>query len=137
MTDYFVPVVAGVIERDGKVLIARRFRVGDPLTGTWEFPGGKVCEGETPQESLKRELYEELNIEVEVKDFLVEGRYSYPHVSIHLQAYRCIWSGGEIELREHKEHAWVFPEELFRFELSPADHIIAKRLIDMKRSAGK
>ncbi|MCX7822653.1 MAG: (deoxy)nucleoside triphosphate pyrophosphohydrolase [Syntrophobacterales bacterium] len=121
-------VVAGVIEKDGRFFIAKRFKSEDPLKGTWEFPGGKVKRGETPQESLKRELYEELNIEVEVGDFLVEEIYHYPHISIRLRAYRCTWKGGEIHLKDHGEYAWVLPEELFSFTLSPADYIIAKKL---------
>lgn len=133
MSEGFILVVAGVIEKEGKVLIAKRSRPDDPLAGTWEFPGGKVRAGETPQESIRRELREELNIEVDVKEFLVEGRYRYPHISIRLQAYRCIWRSGEIKLLDHKEYAWVSPKDLFNFKLSPADHIIAERLIELEK----
>jgi 8-oxo-dGTP diphosphatase len=123
-----VPVAAGVIIRNGKIFIARRSGSQDPLAGTWEFPGGKIRPGESPQECLKRELLEELNIEVAVEEFVTECTYFYPHVSIKLMAYKCFWKSGEIRLIDHGDFAWVTPEELLNFNLSPADRIIAKRI---------
>lgn len=124
-----VLVVAGVIEREGKVLIAQRSDPNDPLFNSWEFPGGKVRTGETPQASLIRELQEELNITVDVGELLVEGCYEYPHIAIKLQAYRCEWKAGELKLNSHGNYAWVFPEELTNYNLSPADYIIVGRLL--------
>ncbi|MEJ5301249.1 MAG: (deoxy)nucleoside triphosphate pyrophosphohydrolase [Thermodesulforhabdaceae bacterium] len=124
-----VLVVAGVIEKDGKVLIAQRSNPDDPLFNTWEFPGGKVRPGETPQISLMRELQEELNIIVDVGDLLVEGVYAYPHISIKLQAYRCVWKAGDIKLNSHGAYKWVFPEEVSNYNLSPADYMILEKLL--------
>jgi|YNPNPStandDraft_1061719.scaffolds.fasta_scaffold02628_1 mutator protein MutT len=127
-----VLVVAGVIEKEGKVLIAQRSNPNDPLFKSWEFPGGKVRPGETPQASLVRELQEELNITVDVGDLLVEGFYKYPHIAIRLQAYRCVWKEGELKLNSHGDYAWVFPEEISNYNLSPADYIIVERLLEGK-----
>ncbi len=124
-----VPVAAGIIIKDGKIFIARRSRPGDPLASTWEFPGGKIRPGESPEECLKRELFEELNITVEVREYVGECIYHYPHVSIRLMAYRCSWVSGELKLTEHEAFAWVSPGDLAGYNLSPADMIIAEKLV--------
>ncbi len=124
-----VVVVAAVIEHEGKVLIARRAGLSDPLRGCWEFPGGKVEQGEIPQDSLRREIREELGIEVEVGDFVEESVYPYPHATVHLLAYRCRWIGGTLSLSAHSAVMWLFPQDLLHYDLSPADRPIAEKIL--------
>lgn len=122
-----VKVVAAVIERDGRVLIAKR-RQGDVLAGKWEFPGGKIDLGETAQEALKRELHEELDIEVEVSDFICSSRYDYEHISVELSAYRVLQISGDITPLVHDEVKWVLLEDLCLYEFPAANEEIVRRL---------
>jgi 8-oxo-dGTP diphosphatase len=124
----YVPVTAAIIRKDNKVLIAKRKRaiMGSP----WEFPGGKVEKNETLQECLKRELYEELGIGVEIGAFLC----SHKHVlncqsAIHLYAYEVIHVSGEFQLRDHEEIRWVTDEELEQYNFPDADRMIIKFLL--------
>ena len=71
---YMIKVVAAILEKEDKILIAKK-REGKPLAGLWEFPGGKIEEGETPEESLIRELMEEMNIKVRVNEYVGESIY--------------------------------------------------------------
>ncbi len=122
-------VTAAVIEREGKILIARR-KGGDPLAGKWEFPGGKVEAGETPEECLKRELREELGIETEIRSFLCSSRFAYRHMAVELLAYRTSYVSGEITLGEHDRIEWILPEELGNYDFSEADQPVVRRLQD-------
>jgi len=124
----YVPVTAAIIRKDNKVLIAKRKRalMGSP----WEFPGGKAENNETLQECLKRELYEELGIEVEVGAFLC----SHKHVlncksAIHLYAYEVTHLSGEFQLMDHEEIRWVAVDELERYNFPDADRMIIKFLL--------
>ncbi len=122
-----VQVTAAVLEKDGKYFIAQRklFLDGrkreDPLSGKWEFPGGKIEPGETPEECLARELKEELGIEVTVHEYLGSTVHHYDHISIELMAYRATWVGGAITVKDHHDYRWVSADELDRFEFLPAD----------------
>jgi 8-oxo-dGTP diphosphatase len=120
-------VTAAVIEKDGKILIARRKRE-DPLGGKWEFPGGKIESGETPEDCLRRELREELGIETRVEEFLCTSRYVYRHITIELLAYRTSYVSGEIMLHEHERIEWILPEELKDYDFSEADRPIVRKL---------
>jgi 8-oxo-dGTP diphosphatase len=120
-------VTAAIIIRDNRVLIAKRPDNGGQA-GRWEFPGGKIEDGESPEECLRRELYEELEIEVEVKGFFEKSIYRYDKGAIELLAYRAEWVGGDIRVREHDEIRWVYAWELDSYELMPADLPIKDKL---------
>ena len=120
-------VTAAVLERDGRILIARRGK-GDPLEGKWEFPGGKMEPGESPEACLRRELREELGIETRIGPYLGTSHFAYVHASIELVAYRATFVSGELELREHQEVAWIPSEELLAYDLAEADIPIARML---------
>ena len=122
-------VTAAVIEKDGRILIARR-KAGDAMGGKWEFPGGKLEPGETPEECLKRELKEELGIEAEIQEFLLSSKFTYRHMAVELLAFRTSHVSGEITLHEHERIAWILPEELDLYDFPEADKPILERLKD-------
>lgn len=116
-----IDVVAAVIENEaGKILVAKR-KQGKKLAGFWEFPGGKIEEGETPEESLQRELQEEMNVEIEVGAFIGENVHYYGEFAIRLMVYRARIIRGEIKLSDHEEYAWLEAGELTNVKLAPAD----------------
>jgi 8-oxo-dGTP diphosphatase len=123
-----IRVTAGIIENKGKVLVARRNK-DDPLKDKWEFPGGKIEDGETPEECLKRELHEELGIDAEVGTFLCSTKYTYDHISIELLAYNINHFSGDIVLNDHEEIEWVTPSELHNYDFPEADNPIIDRLL--------
>lgn len=113
-------VVAALLVVDGKILLARR-RPGKSLAGFWEFPGGKIENGESPEEALERELREEFSIETRTGKLLGTNRHHYPDFQIELSAYWSELLSGEFRLTDHDEVRWVAPQELSQFRLAPAD----------------
>lgn len=120
-------VTAALWIEDGKVFIARR-PSGDKLQGKWEFPGGKVEAGETPQECLRREMAEELGIDVAVRDYFGSSIYTYESGCIELMAYFVHYRSGEMNLRAHGEASWVEPADLAAIDFAPADIPLAAAL---------
>ena len=116
-------VVCAVIRRGGKILAMRRKHAS--MNGKWEFPGGKLENGESEQACLERELSEELGIRGKTGAFLTESLYRYPFGEILLRAYEFDWQEGEIALRVHDRAEWVEPAALGTLDLSPADVPIA------------
>ena len=125
-----VVVTAGIIERDGKILIAQR-KKGSRLEYKWELPGGKLEEGETPEECLVRELHEEFGVETRVKSFFGESKYTYSHISIEMQAYKVEYLGGEFKLNSHEQIKWVSPSEMQLYDFAEADKPIVKKIIEL------
>lgn len=113
-------VTAAVIEKDGKILLARR-KEGDALAGKWEFPGGKLEPGETPQACLRRELMEEFGVETEIGPFVCASEFDYKHNHIELLVYRAAHLSGEFKLNDHSAIAWVSLAELDNYDLASAD----------------
>ena len=124
-----ITVTAAVLEKDGWILIARRKR-GDRLADKWEFPGGKIEEGETPEACLRRELQEELGIDVSVGGFVGRSCHRYSHGEIELLAYRAIHLSGDFQLHDHEEIRWVLPADLASHDFSAADIPIVKLLLE-------
>ena len=121
-----VEVVAAVIERDGKLLITRR-RAGTHLSGLWEFPGGKPEPGEALEDALRREISEELDARVSVKERLETVDWQYPDKRVSLVFFRC-GVEGEPRPLEGQEMAWVSPADLRRYEFPAADLVLIERL---------
>lgn len=121
-----IRVTAAIIEKDGQFLIARK-RVG-ALAGMWEFPGGKIEPGESPEECLQREIREEFGIEITVGSHLATSRYTYPHIAIELIGYHTTYQSGEIILTDHDRIAWVTPAEMKNYTFAPADLPIVSAL---------
>ena len=115
-----IEVVAAILENNDKILIARR-KSGKNMAGFWEFPGGKKEINESDKEALKRELMEELSIEVELKNYIGESVYTYPDKTIKLTAYSGVITKGKIILSDHDEYKWVSFEEILNYKISPAD----------------
>jgi 8-oxo-dGTP diphosphatase len=91
------------------------------MPGKWEFPGGKIEEGETPEAALEREIYEEFGVEVQTKEFLHANLYDYGSFKIELRAYKTLYKRGDFELTDHDRIEWVRPEILESYDLTEAD----------------
>ncbi len=115
-----IKVTAAILEKDGQIIIAQR-KSSDHLSGKWEFPGGKIEPGETPEECLARELKEEFDIDVTIGEHLGSNVHHYDHISIELMAYRASWVGGAITMNDHKAYRWVTVDQLTEFDFAPAD----------------
>ncbi|RKX74152.1 MAG: 8-oxo-dGTP diphosphatase MutT [Spirochaetes bacterium] len=125
-----ITVVAGVLKKDGHVFLARRKR-GTSFERMWEFPGGKVENGESPEDALIREFREELGIDIKVKRFICRSFYSNENVTITLLAYEVNRVSGSITLCEHEDARWVSLPEANRFELIPPDIEVVKALTNV------
>lgn len=121
-------VTAAVLKKSGRILIARR-KKGKHMGNKWEFPGGKIDPGETPEECLRRELAEEFSIDARIGPFLLSIRFQNEEVSLELLAYEAEHLSGDFQLHEHEEIRWVRPEEALRFDLADSDRVIAEALI--------
>jgi 8-oxo-dGTP diphosphatase len=120
-------VTAGIIEENGKVLIARR-KPGKHMGGKWEFPGGKIEPGETPEESLARELEEELAVRARVGELLCRSFYEGDGISLELLVYRVSIVDGTPTLLEHQEIRWVLPADLLSYDLADSDRNVVECL---------
>lgn len=115
-----VDVSCAVIRHKGKVLIAQRSKnMAMPLK--WEFPGGKVKEEESIEQSLIREISEELNILISIDYKLTPIKHKYAHIHIRLHPFACSFQAGNIYLSEHQEIRWVDPQELLDYDWAAAD----------------
>lgn len=119
-------VVCAMIVNDGKLLIAQHgMHSGHPFQ--WEFPGGKIIPGEKAEVALKREVYEELLIEISVEIPLQPVIYQYPGREIYLMPFICNWISGEIQLMEHYDFRWINVRDIFDFDMLPADFEMLNR----------
>ncbi|MCR5737980.1 MAG: (deoxy)nucleoside triphosphate pyrophosphohydrolase [Eubacterium sp.] len=114
-----INVVAAVIRKDNKIFATQR-GYGD-FKGGWEFPGGKVEEGETPQQALVREIKEELDTVIQVGELIDTVEYDYPNFHLSMKCYWCEIVTGTLELKEHDAAKWLDKEHLRSVEWLPAD----------------
>jgi 8-oxo-dGTP diphosphatase len=115
-----VEVVAGIIYKDDKFLIAQR-NLKKAQGGLWEFPGGKLEVGETPEDALVREIKEEFNADIKVEGFVGENIHHYPEKDIKLMFYKARLIGENIEALEHEDFKWITKEDRDNFEFAGAD----------------
>lgn len=125
-----ITVVAAFIKKDNKVLIAKRLTGDENVFGKWEFPGGKLEKGETEKEALKREIREEFELDIKVKEFIVNNICEYPKRTIDLRLYECEYIDGEFKLHDHSEYSWVDIDKLLEYDLAKADIPLAKYLME-------
>lgn len=114
-----IEVVAAILHQNGRYLATQR-GYGE-FEGMWEFPGGKIEPGEIQEDALKREIQEELGIEIIIEKQLCTTEYDYPSFHLSMNCFLCSISSGEIELREHKSARWLTTEQMNTLEWLPAD----------------
>jgi len=118
-----IHVACAIIELDGLVLAARR-SAAKSLPLKWEFPGGKIDPGESPEVCVKRELIEEMGIFIDIRASLPPGAHHYPDFSVTLYPLICAISSGTIALNEHAEVMWLPPEDLNSLDWAEADFAV-------------
>lgn len=122
-----IPVVAALIVRGGRLLIARRPE-GRHMAGRWEFPGGKLEKGESPEEAVEREIREELGLDVRAGQIYQAIAYSYPEKDVLLLFYAASVVSGEPRPIEEAEIRWATVEELDGYAFAPVDEMLVQRL---------
>ena len=122
-----IDVAAGLVFLNAKLLITQR-KAQTHLAGLWEFPGGKRERNETFEECLKRELKEEIGIEVLVGELVESLTHAYPEKTVRLNFYRCEWRQGELQPLGCADFKWIGREQLPEFQFPPADARLLERL---------
>lgn len=126
-------VVAAVIEADGRVLCMQRGVTRYCYTShLWEFPGGKIEPGETPEQALHRELIEEMNLDVKVHELLATVTHDYPDFTVTLAAYRCTAGSTTFIMREHAACRWLHWNELETLDWCAADERLVAQILHFK-----
>ena len=124
----YIKVVAAVIFRENKILIARR-KKGKHVESCWEYPGGKTEKNEEEKKALKRELKEEFNIEASIEKYLTESFHEYENININLKAYLVRDFLCDFKLSDHDKIEWIKIEEIKKYDFAPADIPINDYLI--------
>lgn len=121
-------VTAAIIKKENKILIAQR-KEGSHLAMKWEFPGGKLEEGEHPEACLTREIQEELGLTITIDSIyeVISHRYGEKHIL--LLCYLCSYKGGEAVTRDCNDFSWVEPSEMKEYDFAEADIPVVERLI--------
>ena len=128
-----IEVVAAVIEHNGKILCMQRDQGKyDYVSFKWEFPGGKIEPGETKEQALKRELMEEMELNVEVVEHFLDVNHTYPDFTMNMYSFRCTTNSDKFKLNVHKDFKWLPLSELKTLEWAPADMPIVNKLISKK-----
>lgn len=125
---------AALVDADNRILLARR-PAGKTFAGLWEFPGGKIEPGETPEQALRRELAEELSIDVcpGCLSPLTFASHSYPEFHLLMPVFLCRQWDGSVAAQEGQELAWVKPNRLATYPMPPADRPLIPLLCDLVR----
>lgn len=126
-----VKVVAAIIKavnENGETIIFATQRGYGDFKGGWEFPGGKIESGETPQEALKREIIEELDTEVSVGKLMDTVEYDYPQFHLSMDCFWCQIVRGNLVLKEHEAARWLTKDELNNVEWLPADITLIEKI---------
>lgn len=124
-----INVVAAVIRDEDKVLATAR-GYGE-YKGWWEFPGGKIESGETPKEALVREIQVELDIHIQIDEYITTVEYDYPQFHLSMQCYFCNRISGNLTLKEAESSRWLSKEQLYSVKWLPADAKIVKYIKEM------
>jgi len=122
-----IDVVAAVIKKNNKYFIAKRNR-HKHFAFHWEFPGGKVDNDESFEQALKREIYEELSINIKIKEKITSEKYKDDKIDVKVHYFLCEVMDEEIILSEHEDMKWLFKKDLLNFKLAPGDSKIINYL---------
>ena len=122
-------VVAALIMKDGKILIAKRSTGNKNVIGKWEFPGGKVEENETEKQAIEREIKEEFDILVRAEKFITNVISKDKDRQIDLRLYLCKFIDGEIKLSAHSDYRWVHKDEILGYDLAALDRELIKKMV--------
>jgi len=120
-----IKVVAALIEKDGKILIAKRSTGDENVLGKWEFPGGKVEPDEDEMRAIEREILEEFELQIKAKEFIMNNIWEYPNKIVDLRLYSCDYISGDFKLHDHLEYIWVEKSDILNYDLAPADILLA------------
>lgn len=131
----WIPVVTGLIHRDGKILLGKRPK--GSLQGQWEFPGGKIEIGETPEEALKRELTEELGIEADIGPLRLAATHTYGDRGVLILFFDVVFWKGEVKSKHHVELKWVDYDDIRHHEIPEANRNMLDRLTAVIKSPTK
>lgn len=121
-----IEVVAAIIKQDNKIFATCR-SYGE-FVNMWEFPGGKIENGETREEAIIREIKEELELEICVSKYLTTVHYDYPNFHLTMHCFICTICGGELHLNAHNDAWWIDREELDKLNWVPADILVVEKL---------
>lgn len=121
-----IEVVAAILHKNGTYLATQR-GYGE-FEGMWEFPGGKIEKNESHEDALKREIQEELGVDISVDKYLCTTEYDYPSFHLTMHCFLCNINAGDVELREHKSSKWLTLDELNNVEWLPADVAVVDTL---------
>ena len=125
-----VHVTAAVVIQDNKILcVQRNENKYEYISKKWEFAGGKVEKNEQLEETIKREILEELNLNIHVKSFLIQVNHQYPDFKLKMDTFLCEINHGELELKEHIDYKWLSVSELHNLDWAAADVPIVEKLI--------
>ncbi len=130
MSDSIVRVVAALVEEAGSYLITQR-RPAAVLPLLWEFPGGRVEEGESDAEALERELLHRLGVHVETGKLISFVRHPYERYTVELHLYECKLASGRPEKRNVHDFAWVQSDEFEHYDFTPADEMSMSKLLGL------
>jgi 8-oxo-dGTP diphosphatase len=122
-----IQVVAAIIHDSRGRIFATQRGYGD-MQGGWEFPGGKIEADETPEAALKREIFEELETQIIVEQFITTVEYDYPNFHLTMHCFWCRVESGNLTLKEHKAACWLTTEELDTVDWLPADRVVVKEI---------
>ncbi len=122
-----IRVAAAIIKHNNKILATQR-GYGD-FKGGWEFPGGKLEAGETPQQALVREIREELDIDIAVGELIETVEYDYPQFHLTMHCFICTLRSGDLVLKEHDDAKWLSKDTLYNVDWLPADRGVIGKLI--------
>lgn len=121
-----IHVSAAIIMKDNKIFVTQRGY--GKFKDWWEFPGGKIEEGETPEECLKREIKEELKADINIDKYLCTVEYDYPNFHLKMECFICSLIDGHLELVEAEDAKFITKDQLDNIDFLPADLLVVKEL---------
>ncbi len=121
-----IVVVAALIKKDDKILIAKRATGDENVLGKWELPGGKVEINESEEHAIEREILEEFELKIKAKKYVKNNICKYPKKTVDLRLYECEYLGGQFRLHDHSEYKWIERSEILNYDLAPSDIPLAQ-----------